>query len=414
MSCRCDRSQLWSRLRLPAALIAAALAAAVPTSAQETIKLGALLPMTGDLQAFGETTLNGINLAIDHINENGGVLDGSLSLSVGDTQTAAQPSIDAAQKLVSIEKVVAVLGALSSGNTIPVAETITSSASIPQISNASTSPTITGLSDDDFLFRTVPSDAFQGVALAEIVSEKGMEKLAAIYINNDYGEGLAESFKTAFEAEGGTVTASVPYEGGKASYRSELGQLARGGAEALVLIGYPENGITILKQALEEGFFTDFVFTDGMKAPEVIEQIGAEFLNGAFGTVPQAITDSDSYGAFVAAYEAEYGELPPKPYIDGAYDAVMVLALAMEKAGSTDGAAIRDAIRDVANTPGEPILPGEWAKAKAAIAEGKDIDYVGAAGAVDFDDNGDVAGAFAHWAIEDGELVTVEVFEPES
>lgn len=400
--------------QLPIAFLAAAFVAAVPASAQETIKLGALLPMTGDLQAFGETTLNGINLAIDHINENGGVLERSLALSVGDTQTAAQPSIDAAQKLVSVEQVVAVLGALSSGNTIPVAETITSSNSVPQISNASTSPTISTLEDDDFLFRTVPSDAYQGVALAEIVNEKGMEKLAAIYINNDYGEGLADSFQAAFEAEGGTVTAAVPYEPGKASYRGELGQLSRSGAEALLLIGYPENGITILKQALEEGFFSEFVFTDGMKAPEVIEQIGGEFLEGAFGTVPQALTEADSYQAFVEAYEDAYGELPPKPYIDGAYDAVMVLAMAMEKAGSTDGEAIRDAMRDVANAPGEPILPGEWAKAKAAIAAGQDIDYIGAAGSVDFDDNGDVAGAFAHWAIEGGELVTVEVFEPES
>lgn len=382
-------------------------------AAGDAIKIGALMPMTGDLQAFGETSLSGIELAIEEINGAGGVLGRPLDISTGDTQTAAQPSIDAAQKLVSVEGVGAIIGALSSGNTIPVAESITKDNGIPQISSASTSPVITDLDDGDFLFRTVPSDAFQGIALAEITQEQGLERLAIIYVNNDYGQGLAESFQTAFEAAGGTVTASVPYEQGQASYRGELQRLAGAEAEALLLIGYPENGITVLKQALEGGFFDRFVFTDGMKAPEVIEAIGADFLEGTFGTVAQAATESDAYARFTNAYEARYGELPPKPYIDTAYDALMVLALAIEQAGETTGPAVRDAIREVANAPGIEIKPGEWAKASEAIANGEDIDYVGASGTLDFDDNGDVGGSFAHWAIQGGEIVTVEVFEPE-
>ena len=379
----------------------------------DALKIGALMPMTGDLQAFGETSLNGINLAVDEINAAGGVMGQPIAISVGDTQTAAQPSIDAAQKLVSLEGVVAIVGALSSGNTIPVAESITKENSIPQITSASTSPDITTLADDDFLFRTVPSDAFQGIALADVSREQGLERLAIIYVNNDYGQGLAESFEAAFTAQGGAVTAAVPYEQGQPSYRGELQQLAGTDAEALLLIGYPENGITILKQSLEEGFFDRFVFTDGMKAPEVIEAIGADFLEGAFGTVAQSASESDAYTLFNDAYEAAYGEVPPKPYIDTSYDAMMILALALEKAGNTDGIAVRDAMREVANAPGVEIKPGEWAKAAEAIANGEDIDYVGASGSVDLDDNGDVAGSFAHWAIQGGEIVTVEVFEPE-
>lgn len=379
----------------------------------DAVKIGALMPMTGDLQAYGETSLNGINLAVDQINEAGGVLGRPLAVSVGDTQTAAQPSIDAAQKLVSVEGVSALIGALSSGNTIPVAKSVASSNQVLQISSASTSPVITTLEDNDFLFRTVPSDAFQGVALAEIAREKGLENLAIIYVNNDYGQGLAESLQAAFESAGGTVSGMVPYEQGQASYRGELQQLADGGAEALTLIGYPENGITILKQSLEEGFFDRFVFTDGMKAPEIIDAIGADFLEGAFGTVPQSATESEAYETFTSAYEAAYGELPPKPYIDTSYDAVMLLALAIEQAGSTEGPAIRDALREVANAPGTEIRPGEWEQAIAAIQSGEDVDYVGASGAVEFDDNGDVAGSFAHWEIQDGEIVTVKVFEPQ-
>lgn len=387
---------------------------AVETAASgDAIKIGALMPMTGDLQAFGETSLNGVNLAVEQINAAGGVLGQPIEVSIGDTQTAAQPSIDAAQKLVSIEDVVAIVGALSSGNTIPVAESITKSSKVPQVSPASTSPVISTLADDDFLFRTVPSDAFQGVALAQVAREQGLENVSIIYVNNDYGQGLADSFQAAFEAQGGTISGSVPYEKGQASYRGELQQLAADGAEALLLIGYPENGITILKQSLEEGFFDRFVFTDGMKAPEVIEAIGAEVLEGAFGTVSQSDTESEAYTRFTNAYEEMYGELPPKPYIDTSYDAMMILALAIQQAGSTEGPAIQQAIRSVANAPGVEILPGEWAKAVEAIANGEDIDYTGASGSLEFDEQGDVAGAFAHWEIQNGEIVTVKVFEPE-
>ena len=377
------------------------------------IDLGALLPMTGDLQAFGETSLNGIQLALTQINDAGGVMGSSLTVKVGDTQTAAQPSIDAAQKLVSIEGVVGIVGALSSGNTIPVAASVTSTNGIALISPASTSPLISELDDGDFLFRTVPSDAFQGVALAQITREKGLDNLAIIYINNDYGEGLKDSFAKAFQDLGGTVAGTAPYEQGNASYRGELAQLASHDADGLVLFGYPENGVTILKQSLEEGFFDTFVFSDGMQAPEIIDAIGEEFLDGVFGTAPQALTDSPAYQTFVTAYEESYGELPPKPFIDSAYDATMLLALAIEKADSTEGEAIRDALRDVANPPGTEILPGEWEQALEAIAAGEDIDYVGASGNVNFNEAGDVAGTFAHWEIEGGEIVTVKVFEPD-
>jgi len=387
--------------------------AATETATGDAVKVGALMPMTGDLQAFGETSLNGVNLAIEQINEAGGVLGQPVELSVGDTQTAAQPSIDAAQKLVSIENVAAIVGALSSGNTIPVAESVTKSNEVPMLSPASTSPVITTLEDEDYLFRTVPSDAYQGVALAQVAQAEGLSNVATIYVNNDYGQGLAESFQAAFEEAGGTVSGSVPYEKGQASYRGELQQLASGDAEALLLIGYPENGITILKQSLEEGFFDRFVFTDGMKAPEIIEAIGADALDGAFGTVAQSDTESEAYTAFTTAYEEAYGELPPKPYIDTSYDAMMILALAIAQAGSTDGADVQSAIRDVANAPGVEIKPGEWAKAAEAIANGEEVDYVGASGSLEFDDQGDVSGAFAHWAIQNGEIVTVEVFEPE-
>ncbi len=396
-----------------AALLLAGSLTAPSAQAEKSVKIGALMPMTGDLQAYGESCYTGVKLAVEQINAAGGVLGSSFELKLGDTQTKPQPGIDAAQKLVSVENVSAIVGALSSGVTIPVASSVTNAAGVVLMSPASTSPVITGLEDKDFLFRSVPSDAFQGVALAQLVDEAGFKNVATLYVNNDYGEGLAVSFQDAFEKKGGTVSQALAYEPGNASYRGELSKAASKGAEALNLIGYPENGITILRQALEEGLFTEFIFSDGLKAPEIINAIGAKHLNGSSGTVPQALSDTPSAQNYLDAYTERFGEVPPKPYIDTSYDAVFVLALAIEKAGVTDGRAVRDVLREVANPPGEKVLPGEWAKAVKLLSQGKDIDYVGASGSVDFDENGDVAGTFGHWMIKDGEIVTVKVFEPE-
>lgn len=402
---------VWRRMAVLAAAVGTL--GATPAMAQQTgLKIGALMSLTGPLQAYGESCLNGARLAADEINAAGGVLGGKLSLAVGDTQTSPQPGVDAAQKLVSVEGVSGMVGALSSGVTIPVASTVSGRAGIPQISPASTSPVITNLNDNDFLFRTVPSDAFQGVAMAQIAQEKGAKTVGVVYVNNDYGQGLAEAFSDAFEKAGGKVAASVAYEEKQASYRGELQRAAQGRPDTLVLIAYPGDGIPILRQSLEGGFFTKFLFSDGMKAPEIISAIGAKYLDGSAGTAPEALPDFPASKTFAQAYRAKFGELPPKPYIDASYDAVYLIALAAEKAKSSSGKAIRDALRDVANAPGEKVGPGDWAKAKQLIASGKDVDYVGAAGDHSFDKQGDVRGTFSHWEIKNGEIVTVKVFEP--
>ena len=392
-----------------AAIVVALLSSSAPAKAD--IKIGLIVPLTGDLGAFGEGMVNGARLAIEEINAEGGVLGQALRLAIGDTQTKPQAGVDTAQKLVAIEGVSVLLGAQSSGVTIPVALSVSKVQKVLQISAASTSPTITTLDDGDFLFRTVPSDLYQGLALAEVVHETGYRNLAILYVNNDYGDGLARSFEQAFAALGGATSVALAYEPGNPSYRGELAAAARGGGEALLLIGYPEYGITILRQALEEGYFQKFVFPDGMKSPVIIEQIG-HYLEGAIGTNPAPLAEAAPVQHFRRSYEERYGEPPAAPFIDGVYDALYLVALAMERAKSADRVAIRDALRAVAGPPGIKVRPGEWAEAKALIAEGREVDYVGAAGDHDFDAAGDVAGTFAFWRIEDGAFVTIKVFKP--
>lgn len=388
-----------------------AIAAAGAPAAHADVTVGALMPLTGALGEYGESSLNGVKLAADQITKSGGILGGSLNIAVGDTQTNPQSGVLAAKQLVATNKVAGIIGPLASGVTIPVAQSVTSVSSIPQISSASTAPTITTLDDKDFLFRSTPHDALQGIVLGNVVKDAGYGKVAVIYVNNDYGKGLADAFAASFAKLGGAVTASIAYEEKQASYRGELTQAAKNGPEALALIGYPGDGVPMLKQAIEEGLFSRFIFTDGMKSLDMIKAIPAKYLEGSIGTSPEA-QESEAKKRFEAAYEAAYGKKPPLPFIDTAYDATFLLALAIEKAGTTDGAKVRDALRPVANPPGEPILPGEWAKAKQLIAEGKDIDYVGASGSQNFDAAGDVPGTFGVWTVKSGEITTLKIVEP--
>jgi branched-chain amino acid transport system substrate-binding protein len=394
----------------PAAFALATLAGALAFAATATaqVKIGAIMSTSGPLQIYGEAGLNGIRLAIDEINAAGGLLGQEVQLLAADDATNPQVGVDAAQRLVTIDGVAGIVGALSSGVTIPIATTVTAPAGVPQISTASTSPVITTLDDDGFLFRTVPHDALQGAILGELVAEEGLDRVAVVYVNNDYGKGLAEAFAGGY---GGTITASVAYEERQASYRGELALAAQGDPEALVMIAYPGDGIPMLRQALEEGFFERFVFTDGMKAQEVADAIGAA-LDGSFGTAPAGDPDAEPSKIFRELYEAAYGELPPQPFIDSAYDAAFLLGLAIEKAGSTDGAAIRDALHEVGNAPGEQILPGQFARAKELIAAGQDVDYEGAAGSQNFDERGDVPGTYSHWAIEGARIVELALIRP--
>jgi len=393
------------------AALAAFLGSSVLAETSSALKLGALFPLTGSMQAYGETSLNGVKLAVDEINQAGGVLGQPVQIVVGDDQSSPQAGIDSAQKMVSVEKISALLGPMISGVTIPIATTITGKAGIPQITGSSTSPVITNLEDQDFLFRTAPSDVFQGVALAQIAHDKGYKNVSVIYINNDYGIGLAQAFQSAFEKTGGKVSSVTAYAEKQSSYRGEIRKAAQGKPDALVLISYPGDGIPIIKQSIEGGAFQNFLFTDGMKAPEVAKAVGGKYLNGMAGSSPAPLSDSQTAKDFAEAYRAKFGDLPPKPYIDGFYDATYVLALAAEKAKSTDPKAIRDALRFVTNAPGEKVTAKDFAKAKKLLAEGKDIDYVGAAGNHEFDKNGDVSGTFSHWEFQDGQIKTIRSFE---
>lgn len=376
-------------------------------AAEGTLTIGILFDFTGDLAEFGPNMENGAKLAAKHINDAGGVLGKDIVLKRADSQTNPTAAVQAAQNLVNTEKVQAIVGSLSSGVTLAVAEAVTVPEGIIQISPASTSPALSAVDDNDFLFRTTLSDAAQGLVLAQLANELGYKKVSTMYVDNPYGEGLSENFAAAFKELGGEVPAQVPHEQEQASYLSELQQAAEGDPDALAALSYPQSATVYLKEAIENGLFDTFLFCDGTKSEDIVKAVGAENVEGMYGTVSAA---AEIPAQWRSEFEAEYGELPPLPYIAESYDAVIMIALGAAKAGSLDPAEIRDAMRELNDPKGEKIGPGadDIAKALKLIAEGKAINYEGASGFNGWDENGDVPSGYIEiWKYEGGEIVTV-------
>ncbi len=372
-----------------------------------TARIGGLLPLTGSLSAFGQASLIGVELAIREVNDAGGVLNGRLELVTADTETNPQAGVMAAQSLTNIDGVSGIVGAMASSVTIPVAQSVAKFTGVSLISPSSTSPILSDLADDDFLFRTTPHDEIQGKLLAQLAEDQGVETVAILFRNDDYGRSLAEIFSLNFD---GIVTAIVGYEPGQPIYTAEIEQAAIGGiSDTLVLISHLEEGIPILQKSIDGSYFKNFIFADGMKANEVVQAIGQEYLETSFGTAPEG-SDSENYALYKNQYEIAYGEFPEdQPFVGNAYDAAILLALAIESAGSAEPSAVRNALRVVANPPGEIVRPSEFARAKELIAAGADINYEGAAGRQNFDNAGDVDGSFAHWVFRNGSIEIVKI-----
>ena len=380
-------------------MVAAALVsiAASPVYAGE-VKIGVLNALTGPIPDLSAVILEAELAAAAYINANGGMWGGdTLVLASGDSGCDAKAGVDAANKIVNVEQASIIVGPLCSGATIGATQAVTIPAGVVNISPSATSPAITGLDDNDLVFRVCPSDAYQGVTIAKLARSMGYSKLATTYANDDYNAGLHDVFVQAFKDLGGTITGDQMHEANKASYRSELATLSSGGPEALALFAYYNgSGITIMRQSLENSFFSKFIGGDGMIAQEVIDEIGADNLGDAVFTKGTADQSSSHFKTFAGLFDR-----PSDPYTAQAWDAVMIAALALESAGS----ATRDLIahvRSVANAPGVEVGPGDWAKAKALLAAGKDINYQGIAGENEFDANGDVAGIYGKSVVKDG------------
>ena len=401
------RGRIGLALMLVAAIGLVAAAACDDDDDGGQLKIGYLADFSGPLAEFGPEIQTGVQLAIDHINAAGGVNGEDVVFVTGDTQVDQTVGVEEARRLVEIEGVHAIVGPLASTIAIAVAESVTGPAGIPTISPSATSAAVSLAQDHGFLFRSTISDAAQAPVLAGLVSDLGIDNVGVLFLNDAYGQGLSDGFRSLF---GGTATA-VSHEPEQVSYLAELQQAADGGAEWLVAISFPEQAKVYIRESLENGIFEKFVFVDGTKSQELIDDIGAEFLDGFQGTAPSAGPDTEATAAWNEAYLEEFDALPTRPFVREAYDAVIAIALAAELQGSNDPATIRAALPRIASPPGTQVLPGtEGIEAGLdAVRDGQDINYEGSATTLDWNQAGDVTSGFVGiWEYRGGAIVELE------
>ena len=377
----------------------------IPTFAAADIKMGIILGFTGPIESLTPDMGNSAELAFKEVSDSGQLLGGQKVRVVRADSTCidAAAASAAAERLITSDKVVGIMGADCSGVTTAIANNVAIPNGVTMVSPSATSPALTTIADNGYFFRTAPSDARQGQVLAQITMERGFSDVAVTFINNDYGKGLSDSFINAYKGLGGKVSAVVPHEADKADFSAEVAALNASGASILAVFGYVDQGGNhIIQGSIDSGAFDKFILADGMFGESLLKNIDGD-LSGTFGTVPG--TDSKGAASF-AKMATSAGIKGGGPFTGESYDAAALLMLAMQSGGSTDRAALASNVLAVANTPGEKIMPGELGKALRILANGGAVDYVGATN-VELTGVGEAAGSYKEFEVKGKVFSTV-------
>jgi neutral amino acid transport system substrate-binding protein len=389
------------------------------TSAANTneLRLGVLLPATGDLSAIGAPMVKGIDLLVDTVNDCGGVLGQPIKLFKEDDRTQETAGVEAMNKLVQVDKVGAVVGAFASSvSTAALAIAVPNK--VVQISPGSTSPVFTERAKkgdfNGYWYRTAPPDTYQAAALAKLAYSKGFRKVATLVINNDYGVGFEKVFVESFKKLGGQIVNDAKptrYDPKATTFEAEAKGAFGSKPDAVAAVLYPETGAPLLKAAYELGLLNNVqvLLTDGVQTEDFPKAVGATpdgklILAGALGTVPGA--DGKTLDAFSKRFKEKTGQ-PIGAYVPHSYDAAALVTIAAEAAKSPTGEAIKSKIREIANPPGKEV--SDVCEALKLAKAGTEINYQGASGNVDLDEFGDVKGSYDVWTVEpDGKIKVVD------
>jgi ABC-type branched-subunit amino acid transport system substrate-binding protein len=362
--------------------------------------VGDSVPLSGDLADFGPPGEKAADVAIQEINaaiEEAGV-DHTVEIVHEDNCGGAdqQCAVQAARKMVESDGASCITGAWASADTIPTGESVAIPEEVLLISPASTSDEITGLDDDGLVNRTSPPDSFQGPTLANFLDEAlngAQGKTVNIGARNDaYGTGLVDTFGAAWEELGGSVGSETVYDIKLPSYDSEASEITGGNPDGIVIFDFPETYNKVGPALVRTGNFdtSKTFFTDGLVSSDLAESAGAEAVEGVRATAPGVPDDDTAAKAFDDVYSAaEPKDVERQTFDAQNFDAVVLCYLAAVAAGSTEGADMAAEVQAVSAPPGDPYTWEEMPEAIEALQNGDDIDYNGASGAIDMDENGD-------------------------
>lgn len=388
------------------------------------LKVGALLPSTGDLSSIGQPMLKALPMLVETVNACGGVNGKPVTLQIEDDQTEPAAGTEGMTKLAEADKVDAVVGSFASSVSTAALDVAVRN-KVLLISPGSTSPVFTdrakkgefkGGGEANFWARTAPPDTYQAEALAKLAIDKGLKNVSTVVINNDYGVGFEKAFVTAFEKAGGTVLNKAKptrYDPKGTTFDSEAAAAFKPDGkkpDAVVAVLYAETGSILLKAAYEQGLTegVQIMLTDGVQTEDFPKDVGKTsdgkfILSGAIGTVPGA--GGPALETFTKMWEEKQGS-PPGAFVAHTWDAGALVMLAAEAAKSNDDrVAIASKLREVAAGSGEEVT--DVCTGLKLLKEGKKINYQGASSNVDIDADGDVIGNYDVWTVDDAGKIKV-------
>jgi ABC-type branched-subunit amino acid transport system substrate-binding protein len=378
------------------------------------LNLGYILPESGPLAFLGPPQIQSVELAVNEINENGGVLGNDVTLASGDEAGDATIAAEAGQNHIN-NGVNAIIGAAASGMSLAFVDAVTS-AGVLQCSASNTAPTFTINDYNGLYFRTAPSDILQGPVLAELIVADGNTSPAILARADDYGQGLMDATVEALQDQGADVAAEITYDPEAASFESEVNQVAGSGADSVVLISFDEAG-QILASMVEQGLGPANIpvyGADGVRSNDLaglVDPNDEAVLDGMRGTAPGADeSEADEGTGFLERFQEETG-LDDTTYAAEAYDCTVIIALAAEVAGTDDAAAIAEEMIGVTEEGGEECT--SFAECVEFARNGDDFTYVTASGVTltttDGGNGEPDQGTYEVWEIDDtGTVNSVE------
>jgi branched-chain amino acid transport system substrate-binding protein len=354
---------------------------------RSTIQIGFFGDLTGPTFNFGLSAKNGVLMAADEINQAGGINGHQIDIVIEDDKGSPEEAALETGKLIDRYKVVAIIGAGASGNSLAAAPKA-QLARVPLIAPSSTNPAVTQAGD--YIFRACFIDGFQGEVMARFAARTLKARKAAIMLdyNSPYSRGLTEFFEFSFAKLDGVIVAKQSYSQGDADYRGQLSVIKAANPDVIYIPGYYGDVAIIAKQARQLGMTMSLLGADGWDAPELWE-LGGDALNGSYISNHYSADDpSETIQRFVHAYRQRYGNLTPDAHAALAYDALRFLAEAIQKVGTTEGPKVRDALAETKN-------------------------FAGVTGVISMDRNRNAVKPAVVLKLEDGRYIYQETIQPE-
>ena len=384
------------------------------------LKIGDIVSLTGDLGTYGPPIENGaqagVSVITDALAEVGMTGITVEIVATEDDQTDAKAGVEAATKLVQSDEVDMIMGPLASTVTEAVAQSVTIPNQVLTITPSSSASNISNLEDDGFVYRTAPADSAQAHFLVDLMGKEfGEDATVNVGVRNDaYGTGLEQDFSEAWTAAGGTIGETVEWNPDAATFDTEAGTLVGGSPDAWLIVDFPETFAKVGPALVRTGSWdpTRTFVTDGLRDASLPASAGDQATEGLLGTSPTTASNPAAEG-FDAVFESTAPSGVKRGTFDvNAFDAVIVAFLAALKAGTADSTVWKDNLADVSGPGGTKYAFKDLAQAIQDVVAGTDIDYEGASGPINFNENGDPSGLYDEWTFEGGKVSILEAEVP--